>query len=247
MELVGAAAIVAGLILLSRVSTNRLRNRISSRSRGLRPGRTISGRAFVTDGDGLRVRGHTIRIAGVDAPEHDQAAKHRDGYWFPHGKRVKGELIREIGGKHVLVSVEGVDKYGRLLGSVTCQGRDIGEWLVRQGHAIAAYSDRYGHVEREARRAGAACGVTPTTSTRGTTGAGSRGRDETGAPAHILHFDRSAAGAARRNPASILAAEPASKTKPDSSGTSPAMTQGAGEIFLLRLPPVGSGRNEDER
>ena len=121
--------------------------------RGRRPGDTISGKAWVTDGDGLRVRGHTIRIAGVDAPEHDQAAKHRDGYWFAHGKRVKSELIREIGGKHVRVSVEGTDRYGRLLATVTCRGRDVGEWLVREGHAIAAYSDRYRHVEREARRA----------------------------------------------------------------------------------------------
>ena len=31
--------------------------------------------------------------------------------------------------------------------------RDVGEWLVQEGHAIAAYSDRYIHVEREAREA----------------------------------------------------------------------------------------------
>ncbi len=100
------------------------------------------------------MNGHTIRIAGLDAPEWDQKAKHRDGYWFSHGKRVKSALIREIGGRHVRVSIEGTDRYGRLLGTVTCQGRDVGEWLVREGHAIAAYSDRYRHVEREARQAG---------------------------------------------------------------------------------------------
>ena len=92
-------------------------------------------------------------LAGLVAPEWDQKAKHRDGYWFSHGKRVKSELIQEIGGKHVRVSVEGTDKFGRLLGSVTCKGRDIGEWLVREGHAIAAYNDRYVHIEREAREA----------------------------------------------------------------------------------------------
>ena len=145
MELLLILAVPAGYLVLRRLL------RRPARSVGV--GRTISGRAFVTDGDGLRVKGHTIRIAGVDAPEHDQAAQHRDGYWFPHGKRVKSELIREIGGKHVRVSVDGTDRYGRLLGSVTCQGRDIGEWLVREGHAIAAYSDRYKHVEREARKA----------------------------------------------------------------------------------------------
>ena len=117
------------------------------------PARTITGKAYVTDGDGIRVAGQEVRLAGLDAPEWDQKARHRDGYWFNHGKRVKSALIQEIGGKHVRVSVESVDKFGRLLGTVTYKGRDIGEWLVREGHAIVAYSDRYIHVEREAREA----------------------------------------------------------------------------------------------
>ena len=117
------------------------------------PTRTITGKAYVTDGDGIRVSRQEVRIAGLDAPEWDQKAKHRDGYWFSHGKRVKSALIQEIGGKNVSVSVEGTDKFGRLLGSVTYEGRDIGEWLVREGHAIAAYNDRYIHVEREAHEA----------------------------------------------------------------------------------------------
>lgn len=117
------------------------------------PARTISGKAYVTDGDGIRVAQQEVRIAGLDAPEWDQKAKHQDGYWFKHGKRVKNALIQEIGGKRVHVSVESVDKFGRLVGTVTCNGRDIGEWLVREGHAVAAYSDRYKHVEREARDA----------------------------------------------------------------------------------------------
>ena len=117
------------------------------------PTGTITGKAYVTDGDGIRVDRQEVRLAGLDAPEWDQRAKHRDGYWFNHGKRVKSALIQEIGGKHVRVSVEGTDRFGRLLGTVTHEGRDIGEWLVREGHAIAAYSDRYVRVEREAREA----------------------------------------------------------------------------------------------
>ncbi len=117
------------------------------------PTRTISGKAYVTDGDGVRVAGHEVRLAGLDAPEWDQKAKDRNGRWFNHGRFVKSALIREIGGKHVRVAVEGKDKFGRLLGTVTCNGRDVGEWLVREGHAIAAYDDRYKRVEREARKA----------------------------------------------------------------------------------------------
>ncbi|MCE2481332.1 MAG: thermonuclease family protein [Alphaproteobacteria bacterium] len=115
--------------------------------------RSITGKAYVTDGDGIRVAGQDVRLAGLDAPEWDQKAKHRDGYWFNHGKRVKSALIREIGGKPVRVSVEGTDKFGRRLGIVTYKGRDIGEWLVREGHAIAAYGDQYLHMERETREA----------------------------------------------------------------------------------------------
>ena len=113
----------------------------------------LVGKAYVTDGDGIRVSGQEVRFASLDAPEFDQVAKHRDGYWFGHGKRVKSALIREIGGRQVHVTVENYDKFGRAVGIVTCNGKDVGEWLVREGHAIAAYSDRYIHLEREARQA----------------------------------------------------------------------------------------------
>jgi len=114
---------------------------------------TLAGKAYVTDGDGIRIAGQDVRFAGLDAPEFDQVAKHPDGYWFGHGKRVKNALVRKIGGKRVHVKIENYDKFGRAVGIVTCQGQDIGEWLVREGHAIAAYGDRYKHVEEGARQA----------------------------------------------------------------------------------------------
>ena len=118
------------------------------------PSGTITGKAYVTDGDGLRVSGYEIRLAGLDAPEWDQWALHQDGYWFRHGKRVKSALIQAVGGRHVRVTVEDFDRYGRIVGTATCDGKDVGEWLVRNGYAIAAYSDRYKHIEREARKEG---------------------------------------------------------------------------------------------
>ena len=117
------------------------------------PTRTITGKAYVTDGDGIRVARKEVRLAGLDAPEWDQKAKHQNGYWFNHGRRVKSALIQKIGGKHVSVAVESLDKFGRIVGAVTCEGRDIGEWMVREGLAIAAYHDRYRQLEREAREA----------------------------------------------------------------------------------------------
>ena len=113
--------------------------------------RIIAGKAYVTDGDGIRESWREIRFAGLDAPEWDQWAKHGDD-WFRHGRRVKSALIRKIGGRWVEVTVEKYDKYGRAVGTVACNGEDIGAWLVRNGHAIAAYGERYKEVEREARR-----------------------------------------------------------------------------------------------
>ena len=140
----------------SRYGKSRAQERFVSRadSSPCRPlNGTLAGKAYVTDGDGIRVSGQEVRFAGLDAPEWDQVAKHRDGYWFGHGKRVKSALIRQIGGKQVFVKIENQDKFGRAVGIVTCNGEDVGEWLVREGYAIAAYSDRYRHIEQEAREA----------------------------------------------------------------------------------------------
>ena len=142
----------AGLYILLR-GLFRKRPRKRRRPRRQRRTDTLAGKAYVTDGDGISVSGQEVRFAGLDAPEFDQVAKHQDGYWFGHGKRVKSALIREIGGRRVYVTVEDYDKFGRAVGIVTRNGKDVGEWLVREGHAIAAYSDRYKHVEREARKA----------------------------------------------------------------------------------------------
>ena len=116
-----------------------------------RPG-VLAGKAWVIDGDSIRVSGQEVRFAGLDAPEYDQVAKHQDGYWFGHGRRVKNALIQKIGGKQVCVTIEEHDKFGRAVGIVTCNDRDVGEWLVREGHAIAAYGKRYKPAERQARR-----------------------------------------------------------------------------------------------
>ena len=152
------AFVVLALLLLLFRRKRRAGTRTRRRSEMLRVdthnvGGRLTGKAYVTDGDGIRVSGQEVRFAGLDAPEWNQPARHQDGYWFAHGRRVKSALVREIGGKPVLVVVENYDKFGRAVGTVTCNGRDIGEWLVREGHARALYSDRYKHVEGEAKRA----------------------------------------------------------------------------------------------
>ena len=116
-------------------------------------GTIITGKARVIDGDTIEVSGNIrIRLAGLDAPESDQKAKNEHG-WYNEGNQVSIKLNRMIDGKPVEVQVYDTDKYGRLVGTVLCEGKDMGEWLVHQGYAIAAYDDQYKHIEAEARRA----------------------------------------------------------------------------------------------
>ena len=117
------------------------------------PGR-IMGAAFITDGDGLKVDGHVIRMAGLDAPEHDQPARGPNGQWFNHGRQVKSELVRKIGGRNVEVVTHGRDRHGRVLGTVFCDGEDINQWLVLRGFAVAAYGRQYRSAERWSRKKG---------------------------------------------------------------------------------------------
>lgn len=41
----------------------------------LKVGSVIEGKAFVNDGDGIRLMGRRIRIADIDAPENEQQAQ----------------------------------------------------------------------------------------------------------------------------------------------------------------------------
>ncbi len=105
----------------------------------------------VTDGDSLWVRPQhggmprAIRLDGIDAPELCQS----------HGEAARSALVGQVLGRAVQVRVRHHDDYGRALARVRIQGRDVGEWLVREGHA---WSYRYrGHpgpyavLERQAR------------------------------------------------------------------------------------------------
>ena len=146
MELLAIIAVLIAFYFIKKAARRAWR-----RLKCKRPSDTIKGWAYVTDGDGIKVRGYHVCLAGLDAPEWNQPAKHHYGFWFNHGKRFKGALIREIGARRVQVQIEGFDYYGRVLGTVSCRGRDVGEWLVRSGHAIACFDNRYKDAERAAK------------------------------------------------------------------------------------------------
>jgi endonuclease YncB( thermonuclease family) len=85
----------------------------------------------VADGDTIKVRlgsgPVTVRLASVDAPEHDQ----------PGGLEARSALARRVDGRQVEIAVETQDQYDRLVAFVHLGGENINSWLVQQGHAWA--------------------------------------------------------------------------------------------------------------
>lgn len=100
----------------------------------------ISGQVVnVADGDTITVLDagkvqHKIRLAGIDAPEKAQA----------FGNRSRESLDELVAGRTVIVETTKRDRYGRSIGKVLVNGRDINIEQIRRGMAWF-----YRHYERE--------------------------------------------------------------------------------------------------
>lgn len=84
----------------------------------------------VADGDTVTVLDatntqHRIRLQGIDAPESRQA----------FGTQSKKNLSEMVFGREVTVTYEKTDQYGRLVGKILLDGRDINLEQVRNGMA----------------------------------------------------------------------------------------------------------------
>ena len=84
----------------------------------------------VADGDTLTVldannQQHRIRLAQIDAPEGGQ----------PFGNRSKQLLSTLCYRKQAQVTIRDTDRYGRIVGTVICDGIDANAEMVRQGMA----------------------------------------------------------------------------------------------------------------
>ena len=106
----------------------------------------------VADGDTLTVLGaannqHKIRLQGIDAPESKQA----------FGQKSKRRLSDYVFGKDVTVKWKSKDKYGRMLGTVFVDGKDINLEMLKAGMAwhYKKYDSTpaYAQAESEARAA----------------------------------------------------------------------------------------------
>lgn len=91
----------------------------------------ITGRVVqVADGDTITVLDssktqHKVRLAGIDAPERNQA----------FGQRSRESLADMVAGKAVIVETTKRDRYGRSVGKVLLDGEDINLAQIRRGMA----------------------------------------------------------------------------------------------------------------
>ena len=96
----------------------------------------ISGKAFVLDGDSLRVNRKEIRLFGIDAPEYSQTCFNKNNIEYPCGQNSKEFLIKLIGGKKINCFYAQKDKYQRYLSICYLNDVSVNEELVKNGMAV---------------------------------------------------------------------------------------------------------------
>ena len=112
---------------------------------GIADGDTVT---LLVQDDGRQFQAR-FRLTEIDTPERAQ----------PWGTRARQALAEKVFRRQVRVASEGEDRYGRMLGKIYLDGRDINREMVREGHAWAYrqyLSDKsLLDDERRAREAGA--------------------------------------------------------------------------------------------
>jgi len=103
----------------------------------------------VVDGDTVDLlddgmQRHRIRLFGIDAPESKQA----------FGRQATEFLAGMVDGRRVEVVRKDKDRYGRTIGQIWLQGKDVNRIMVQKGYAWAYryYSDAYVADENRARK-----------------------------------------------------------------------------------------------
>ena len=78
----------------------------------------IKGRAYIVDGDTIKINKVQIRLFGIDAPELNH----------PYGQKAKWELVKLCKGKVVRAELTDRDAYGRTVARCTLDDGRSGPW-----------------------------------------------------------------------------------------------------------------------
>ena len=111
---------------------------------------TITGPAYVVDGDGLEIAGTRIRLHGIDAVELRQRCEGHDGRVYECGRDARQVLVELTRGKIVTCEPRDRDKYGRIVAVCsTDKIPDLGAMVVALGWATDYPRYSHGRYERE--------------------------------------------------------------------------------------------------
>ena len=89
--------------------------------------------AVIIDGDTIKLDGVTIRILNIDTPETFRSRCENE---LILGLAAKERLRELLDSGEVTFVPQGLDRYRRTLARVFVDGVDVGDVLVREGHAL---------------------------------------------------------------------------------------------------------------
>lgn len=117
----------------------------------------FSGKAFVLDGDSLRVGGKEVRLIEIDAPEYSQTCFNEKKHEYACGQISRDFLIDLVGGKMVRCIYATRDKYDRFLSKCFINEKSINQEILRNGMAViynfADVDEEIIAIEAEAKKA----------------------------------------------------------------------------------------------
>ena len=101
----------------------------SNKPSGTQPRGVITGKVIrVADGDTITILDATntqnkIRLYGIDAPEKAQ----------DFGNKSREKLASLVAGKNIAVTVMDIDRYGRNVGRINIDGKEVAEEMLKAG------------------------------------------------------------------------------------------------------------------
>ena len=122
----------------------------------------ISGKAFVIDGDTIKINSKKIRLFGIDAPEKKQKCKKMflSISFFSLNKNYNcgilstDKLKKKIKDNIITCKTKGKDRYKRIIAECFKDKTNLNSWLVRNGYSVAyvKYSKKYLAAQNLARK-----------------------------------------------------------------------------------------------
>lgn len=96
----------------------------------------FNGKAYVLDGDSIKVGNKEVRLFGIDAPEYKQKCLDKNNIKYGCGIISREFLIKLVGGKNVECIYAEKDKYNRFLGKCFIDKISINQEIIKNGMAV---------------------------------------------------------------------------------------------------------------